>query len=62
MATKPKKKQKYLVVMIRAEVYPITVEASSQKEAEHLAVVEYESKRLDPADNYYYVEDILEEN
>ena len=54
--------KKWLVVMIRAEVYPITVEAKSAKEAEHFAIVEYESKNLEPADNYYYVEDILEEN
>jgi hypothetical protein len=50
------------VVIVRAEVYPITVDAKSAKEAEHLATVEYESKNLDPADNYYYVEDVLEEN
>ena len=55
-------KKKWLVVIVRAEVYPITVDAKSAKEAEHLATVEYESKNLDPADNYYYVEDVLEEN
>lgn len=54
--------KKWLVVMIRSEVYPIQVEAKSAKEAEHLAVVQYESTAdLEPAEDYYYVEDILEE-
>lgn len=54
--------KKWLVVIIKAEVYPITVEAKSAKEAEHFATVEYESKNLEPADTYYYIEDTLEEN
>ena len=57
-----KEAKKWLVVMIRAEVYPITVMADSAKLAEHLATVEYSTKNLEPADSYFYVEDILEEN
>jgi hypothetical protein len=55
-------KKKYLVVIVKSEIYPITVDALNLKEAEQLATVEYESKNLDPADTYFYVEDVLEEN
>lgn len=56
-------KKKWLAVIIKAEVYPITVEASTAKEAEELAVAMYDAgDDVESADTYFYVEDVLEEN
>lgn len=56
-------KKKWLVVIIKAEVYPIQVEAKSAKEAEELAVSMYDAgDDVESADTYFYVEDVLEEN
>lgn len=57
-------KSKYLVVVVASEIYPIAVEANSKEEAHDLALQMYEGtgEDLQPAENFYYVEDVLEEN
>jgi len=56
-------KQKWLVTIVQSEIYPMQIEADSPEEAQRLAVQTYEAiADLEPAESYYFVEDVLEEN
>jgi hypothetical protein len=56
-------KQKWLVTIVQSEIYPMQVEADSPEEAQRLAVQTYEANAdLEPAESYYFIEDVLEEN
>lgn len=57
------KKQTWLVTIVQSEIYPMQVEADSPEEAQRLAVQTYEANTdLEPAESYYFIEDVLEEN
>ena len=56
-------KTKWLVTVIYTEIYPIAVEAETKEEAGRLAIARYEATAdLEPAETFYYVEDILKEH
>lgn len=60
---KGKKKQRWLVTIVQSEIYPILVEADTEKLAEKLAVEMFDGTTdIEPADSYYFVEHILKEN
>lgn len=56
-------KQSWLVTIVQSEIYPMLIEADTADEAQHLAVQAYEATAdLEPAESYYFIEDILKEN
>jgi hypothetical protein len=56
-------KQKWLVTIVQSEIYPMQVEADTPEEAQRLATQTYEANAdLEPAESYYFIEDVLEEN
>jgi hypothetical protein len=56
-------KKTWLVTIVQSEIYPMQVEADTPEEAQRLAVRTYEANAdLEPAESYYFIEDVLEEN
>lgn len=56
-------KQKWLVTIVQSQIYPMQIDADSREEAQRIAVQKYEATAdLDPAESYYFIEDVLEEN
>ena len=56
-------KQTWLVTIVQSEIYPMQVEADTAEEAQRLATQAYEATAdLEPAESYYFIEDILQEN
>ena len=56
-------KQMWLVTIVQSEVYPMQIEAETAEEAQRLALQMYEADAdLEPAEGYYFIEDVLKEN